>query len=966
MNPPGTDKSIKHLSETTDKSQSWLEKNICHPAWEAALSGLYEPTANAFNLLPHAITGNDWLPKIKVDNSHDEAPANTGEYLSRLLVHGAIGAFAYTVYGRLVGGLLRKGTRLAKLEGRAANFFGSESSGQIAGAAVHDALLDAPDVRSRTANVASGVASFSVFEFLNKNISKQHWLTRAIAHAPIGFAGGMTGYLTKEGVAGHELDYKVGFQSAVDGAALNVFLPAMQWTSGKALDMVADKRGTSIPLERHANYEHLKGKSPTLDTLMRLFPATRVTRSAEEGAAIDHKHDTVHVMPKSPADHLAHELAHKLALKKFERDIQYAAGLLKYNEKFAKQNYVDARVKQEQFARETQLQVAKELLFADNPRAKVPLPEPSHMMPIYQRMFEMEFDQHFKPTGGRWRPEEDFALVPLEIREKLQATKNPEQILSTLYPELTQFEQNAICKSTGNWVMENYWRTSNNKDLDYFEMLWSMPLSGWREALKWSLVERTVSSLLRPSANEYFIEEVQKHPVLADFREQLAHNKNLQRLAGLHLEVVAACRQIQDSFETSTTALELIRQAQIDTALNQLQKAEEQLTSHNELHLLHAARKRLDATTSKCWSEYWSQYELIRFKHAQEYKELQNIHNRKVELTKVALRKDINRLAQLIDPDHLATSTPHDWNPPYADVYLYQDALAAALTFGKNPTVWWNLRTDWLDVVPQYPAKLPIANKATLKSLQQLITEHYRGNTKLIGQLLNSWTALTDLERTNLSKNSPAEVLEIVTNHIYPESKNTALAKEACKWDVAEWDYQDIEARFESSHRIPNAFPADKTWSKGIYTGHFLDRTDPLALFLGHYTNSCIHLNGANKEGMWWSQESPIAGFFVVKDAEGDIVAASRAWKVPEVNGICFNNVEAKGLGNRHQLVLDIYKQAAQHMVSEHGLDIVSVGTNSGELDTSTLPTAKEPLPLPAGQLGHNDCSNSQRILAQK
>jgi|GEM_PF-4802150 len=587
MNPPEElNKRIKQPPVGADKSASWLERNVCHPAWEAAVSGLYQPTANALNLIPNAIAGKDWLPRITVDTSHDTAPADGGEYLSRLLVSGCVGAFAYTAYGRVAGGLLRKGTRLAKLEGPIAGLISSESCGQLAGAAVHDGLLDAPDLRNRAANVSSGLASFGVFELLNKNIRNQHWIMRAIAHAPIGFAGGTTGYLFREGVAGRALDANTGFKSALDGAALNVFLPAMQWTSGRALDFVADKTGRSIPLERHSNYENLSGKSQTLDSLMRMHPATRVCRNAEEGAAIDHTHDIVHVMPKSPADHLAHELAHKLASKKFEKDLQYAAKLLKYSEKLSKARYVDIRLKQEQLARETQLQVAKELLLAENPQAKVPRPEHSHVLPIYKRMFEMEFDEHFQPSKGTWRPNEDFQHLPSAKLEALCKSDNPKDIVDSLYPELSPIEKNILTWTAKIW---------QERGVKSYDLLFGLSSKGYRGALRHAVVEHYVKTVLTKE-RDLIRDGFETDPTLSDF-----HNSTT-RLIKSYKDGIAKAgstyRQAVDESQSIIAKKAAAEKAEYKTVLHTANKLVEDalvLCLERDQSLERSARKHLNS-----------------------------------------------------------------------------------------------------------------------------------------------------------------------------------------------------------------------------------------------------------------------------------------------------------------------------------------------------------------------------------
>lgn len=1050
MNPTDADKSIKNLPETTDKSQSWLEKNVCHPAWEAAVSGLYQPTANAINLLPQAITGKDWLPKITVDTSHDEAPADTGEYLSRLLVHGAIGAFAYTAYGRLTGGLLRKGTRLAKLEGRAANFFGSESSGQIAGAAVHDALIDAPDFQNRTANIASGVASFGVFELLNRSIGKQHWITRAIAHAPIGFAGGMTGYLTREGVAGRELDYKTGFQSAVDGAALNVFLPAMQWTSGKALDIVADKRGKSIPLERHANYENLKGKSSTLDTLMRMFPTTRVTRSAEEGAAIDHKHDTVHVMPKSPADHLAHELAHKLAVKKFEKDIQYAAGLLKYNEKFAKQSYVDARVKQEQFARETQLQAAKELLLADNPRAKVPRPEPSHIMPIYERMFEMEFDQHFKPSKGKWRPEEDFISSDI-FAKRLQELSDSGQLISNelarrIYKEIPDgddgLEQLAnfmaakkINAPRARWLaMQVQYgqagyrpkpsqedstgpqvvlvtRNGNEVPFEYefsdtkFDRLTAKAVMDEKFARELAEIDAGFRIGQQDSFDEYVMpiwlhewgmrtkEEAALYAINRDGlnEHRLTIDKQIE-LAKLAASRGIPAEEIPSLYELCKDAWSVNSDIPAALALKLGKLSEPQQAA-----VLHSWWKTLlDFGKLDNWyqptypkkllhdasfaSAFWNRYEqLSQLKYSQQFKkstiglprdrhillELATKFHHKDLLT----REETDRMVGALDAmpasqrygiisslkaksfknalEHLSSSrkdsSDHQW-----ETWEERSALGLSLTFGNAWSNWLSMQSKLGRSEHDSTYWLPITDAANLKGLARTLEQNHTSPIRQLELIAYNWPKLPK----EIHGKSFDEIIEYCSPATYQNIRSNKFAREAAGWQLAEYQYPYWEDIYIKSLNVPTPFPLERNWQSGNLTGRFLPRADERGLFLGMHTNCCQHPTGAGSDCAKYGQLNRKSGFFVVENRIGEIVAQAWVW-MGEKGGLCFDNIEAKGLGKQNEQVVDILKQVGSDLKSQFGP--ITLGTSGDLQNIPWEPAGKSTLTPPEDYSGYRD-----------
>ncbi len=938
MNPPEIKASVEHDTASEAKPASWLEKNVCRPAFESVITGLYEPTANFINLIPHAVTGNDWLPKVKIDPTQEAAPADAGEYITRLLVHGSIGAFSYAAYGRVAGGLLRKGTTLANMEGRIGKIIGSESSGQLIGSAIHDGLLDAATARERTANVASGLATFATFEFFNKSIRDKHWITRAIAHAPIGFAGGITGYLSKETVAGRQLDSNVAMQAAIDGAAMNVFLPAMQWSTGRAIDHIKDKTGGSIPLERHANYEHLQGKSRTLDALMNMFPATRVNRTADEGASIDHTKNTVHVMPGSPADHLAHELAHKLAFKKYEKDIKYAAGLLKYNEEFAKNSYVETRLQQEQFARQTQLKVAKELLLSLDPHAKIPKPEHSHVLPIYKRMFEMEFDEHFKPSGGKWRPEEDFANITQAKRQELRDSNDLNEIVTTLHPELSSFEQR---------ILKTALLYSNFPAVDLLE---GMPRKAFSTAVKWKIFANSILSWQFPNDNFVF----ENHPHLSKLKGKL------QASIEEYDNKIATIDQKRITSINNANLEEAMDTMDFSEAFEKSRLEPTQRFNRNEI-----SYEQLCEQVDPLEEVFRRQSEPARQKRSKAIRNANAVHTEETRLANKSFhRQAIKAIDELnISNEDFFKAMPPEWTPPDMQPV---NTLAAALVFGKNVDYWWRARTN-IGKAQAYFVPAPINQSeglSTFYARKQLAPSHYLENA------VYYWQSMSTAEKSKLIHGKVSDTYGVIANHRFPMAKCPELAEELCRYEnnrfIDESAYLEHEERFLEARSVKDAFPTDHAWQDGNLKGYFLKRTDPRILTLGESTNCCIRIGGDNETGMWWTLHSPEAGFFIVEDVrDNKIVAASRAWNTPN-KGVCFNNVESKGLDGKHQQVLDIYKQAARHLVTNEGVKVVNVGILSGELDLHSLPDSSAPLALPADIQGSYDCRFEQKELARQ
>lgn len=1032
---------------------TWLEKNVCHPAYEALITGLYEPTANAINLLPQAFGGKDWLPKVKIDASQDQ-PADGGEYLTRLLVHGAIGAFSYATYGRVAGGLLRHGTN--KLEGRLAKLIGSESSGQIVGAAIHDGLLDAASGRDRGANVASGVLSFGTFEFLNKSISNKHWITRAIAHAPIGFAGGMTGYISKEAIAGRQLDGDTAFQSAIDGAALNVFLPAMQWSTGRAIDYVKDKTGGSIPLERHANYENLRGKSKTLDSLMNMYPLTRVSRTAEEGACIDHSKNTVHIMPKSPADHLAHELAHKLAVHKFEKDIQYAADLLKYNESFAKATYVEARLKQEQYARQLQLKAAKEILLSENPHAKIPALEPSHMLPIYKRMFEIEFDEQFLPSGGKWRPEEDY-LSKNEYRNRFDELSKSGQLLSNkmarkVYDELPNgdealeqlaefLDRENISSPMAKFLAmrvhngsagyrgskpehgEGFTVTKNGKKIPHeyefsdsrFDKMIEVAVRNENLVRDLNAIEDGLNYGSRDAFDRNILPSFLYMEGMSTSKEARLYAENRDTLnekgatiwEQVQLAKLAAgsdipAEQIPALYDQCKTAWSIYYNLPVSIALRLGQMNEYQLASAMKAWST-TIRKfgRLDDFGYPQYSRKTLEDTDFVTSFFKTYEQLSELtRKQQFQIATVGMKKDIHKLNELMThyyhkdllSDKQLERLTHQlgWIPPqqhhslirglktkafqgalshllkerqndpinYMDNWEDRSALGLALTFGNAWQNWLSMQSKLGRSEHDATYWLPIRGSEHLAGLSRLLEQNRTRPIRQLELVSHHWADLT----REIREKSFDEILQHCRPSNYQNVKDNKFAQEAVSWMLPESLYSYWQKVFIDSQNVPSPFPTEKIWHSGKLQGRFLPRSDERGLFLGMYTNCCQHPLGAGSECAQYGQQSPKSGFFVIENAGGDIVAQAWTW-LSDKGGICFDNIEAKGLGKQNDSVIDILNKAANDLSKT--FTRITLGSDGDLKDLPWMAANGASLKPPSDYIGYRDSYN-QVIISDK
>lgn len=217
-------------------NESWAERNIAAPFREAVITTIYQPIANVANFCSKTAGANDILPKLDLSatTTQRDAARDPIEYSARLLTRAVVGATAYTICGKAASGLLKGAVGTTAIDSRLANVLTAESTGMILGAAAHDFCMNAKDGRERAANVLSGVAAFSMFEGLNKLPAVSGNTLKWLAAQPaIGVAGGAAGYITHEVVAGRKIDSAALGQAVLDGAALNVLMPAAKWSVSK-------------------------------------------------------------------------------------------------------------------------------------------------------------------------------------------------------------------------------------------------------------------------------------------------------------------------------------------------------------------------------------------------------------------------------------------------------------------------------------------------------------------------------------------------------------------------------------------------------------------------------------------------------------------------------------------------------------------------------------------------------------
>jgi uncharacterized protein YjbI with pentapeptide repeats len=261
------------------------------------------------------------------------------------------------------------------------------------------------------------------------------------------------------------------------------------------------------------------------------------------------------------------------------------------------------------------------------------------------------------------------------------------------------------------------------------------------------------------------------------------------------------------------------------------------------------------------------------------------------------------------------------------------------------------LQTKYAELRTRYPATfsqahhdaciwLPVGSQQQLAGLGDYLLRHSDHNITDLEIIAKNWK---DLKPEQKELSFEALVKELKKNE-YPNAKFAEFAHEAAKWGISQEEYPEMERRFLISQSVSSPFPLDKTWSVtgengNTYTGRFLPRTDARGIFLGQHSASCQHPKGVSAQAAWYGQERPNSGFFVVENEKGEIIAQSWAW-VSDDGGLCFDNVEAKELGNRKKPVREIYQLAAQDLSSEY--HTITLGTVMSKVDVSDLPEAAQ------------------------
>lgn len=263
----------------------------------------------------------------------------------------------------------------------------------------------------------------------------------------------------------------------------------------------------------------------------------------------------------------------------------------------------------------------------------------------------------------------------------------------------------------------------------------------------------------------------------------------------------------------------------------------------------------------------------------------------------------------------------------------------------------------------------PLGTPVELKGLDGFLLKWLKEHTGELGIIVNTWHRLPGKAKES---NSFKEVLSAARALSYEGLKNEPFGQEAGKWGMDTKEYPKAEDIYLQSLKVKVPFSTEVQFELDDYVARFLPRADVRVGFFGHYTNCCQHWTGIGKKCAISSVRDPFAQLFVV-EKKGEIIAGSWVWETHNqvkeysdfrYSGVCFDNVEAKGLSsNQHHVVLELYKKAAAHLIQTGSYCKVTVGTNLGDLDISSLDYDDSPLQLPARYSGYTDSSKGQKVL---
>ena len=310
-----------------------------------------------------------------------------------------------------------------------------------------------------------------------------------------------------------------------------------------------------------------------------------------------------------------------------------------------------------------------------------------------------------------------------------------------------------------------------------------------------------------------------------------------------------------------------------------------------------------------------------------------------------------------------AANKPLDTYYGMPDFHHPECALKAIAVFRKRAVEWGVANAKIKRDFYQACYWLPFPKRSDPPGLSDYLFRWRRSRIENLRMVAECWPDMTDEMRKLAPPRIADALFPIVMKKHCPEARNMALCLEAYRSGHPMEKYLKLEKRWEKSQGVPPAFP-DIRVEEGGLTGTFLKRSDPVGLFLGMHTDCCQYIGSVAESSAWNGQESPLGGFFVVKDAKG-IIAQSWTWKTADGTSAVFDSIEAKAGDDwqeKRHAVASIYAKCAEKLL-ESGFLEVRVGPHEKLGDAFKT---KKTRPIATPKRVYSDAKKAQYMLAKR
>lgn len=189
------------------------------------------------------------------------------------------------------------------------------------------------------------------------------------------------------------------------------------------------------------------------------------------------------------------------------------------------------------------------------------------------------------------------------------------------------------------------------------------------------------------------------------------------------------------------------------------------------------------------------------------------------------------------------------------------------------------------------------------------------------------WKSFSSQQKKESKNSFEKAVYNATLNSLAYCSEQEEFAKEAAKWEGFEENQEAFDHAwwvFSQGVNTPNLYEGDFCDLLTGYEVVFHKREEVMIGFFGNYTNCCQHYLGVGKQCAYSTVVDSFSQLFTIKSSKGEILCGSWLWESKQ--GLCFDNIESKGLNDFQALACQrIYVEAANQLKNHFDKD-VSVG----------------------------------------